>query len=94
MAYSLWLMAYCLRRVAEARPDRGRGGGVRGGLGRSGEATLPDASRERARQELQLSLPGQRVSRASRLGGGRVEALRGALSGACGLPARPLDLAR
>ena len=49
-------MGYCLWLVAEARPDRGRGGGVRGGLGRSGEATLPDASRERARQELQLSL--------------------------------------
>ena len=55
---------------------------------------LPDASRERARQELQLSLSGQRVSRTSRLGGGRVEALRGALSGACALPARPLELAR
>ena len=60
----MWLMAYGLWLVAEARPDRGRGGGVRGGLGKSGEATLPDASRERARQELQLSFRQASESRA------------------------------
>ena len=94
MAYSLWLIAYGLwRRLAQIAGAAAVSGEAWAGAARRRCQTLA-ASRERARQELQLSLPGQRVSRASRLGGGRVEALRGALSGACALPARPLELAR